>query len=367
MNKIVKIHWALFYCLFFSNICYSQLDVNDLKKINIGVDLFSSRNNIKKNFTTKSNLYKVEDFSGVYKLEIENSIFNKCEKADYSFLYVYDTLSDMKIKYKYLYNKEENKSKAFFQTLEKLLTDLGHQNNNIRLNKLESNIDLTKIRFLINNIDSIHRSKHNIDNPYIFSGYNTYRFNFTTNDARLLFLDVGIWHGTHRWGGNEQFESIYLQITVYITIPRYLEYNSKYLGSSISVSDEKTIDLTFKDGVYSLPVNLNNVLSLDFILDMGASDISISPDVFLVLYKSGTIKETDFIGSETYQFADGSTSKSSVFNLSKIKIGDIELTNIRASISNNINSPLLLGQSALKKLSSYKIDNQNNKLIVELN
>jgi len=93
--------------------------------------------------------------------------------------------------------------------------------------------------------------------------------------------------------------------------------------------------------------------------------VSLSPDVFLVLYRAGTISESDFIGTETYKFADGSTAKSNVFNLKSLKIGDFELKDVRASISNNISSPLLLGQSALKKLPSYRIDNQNNKLVID--
>ncbi len=81
-------------------------------------------------------------------------------------------------------------------------------------------------------------------------------------------------------------------------------------------------NLTFENGVYKLPVNLNGVMTLNFTLDLGASDISLSPDVFLVLYRAGTINELDFIGTETYKFADGSTAKSNVFNLKTVKIED---------------------------------------------
>jgi len=117
--------------------------------------------------------------------------------------------------------------------------------------------------------------------------------------------------------------------------------------------------------VYNLPVKLNDNLTLNFILDLGASDVSISPDVLLVLLKTGSISESDFIGEETYQFADGSTAKSKVFNLKSLKIGDIEINNVRASVSGSVNSPLLLGQSALKKLGKYQIDNNNSVLIIE--
>jgi aspartyl protease family protein len=131
--------------------------------------------------------------------------------------------------------------------------------------------------------------------------------------------------------------------------------------------NEKTapIKLKFQNGVYLVPVNLNNTLSIDFVLDLGASDVSISPDIFLVLYRAGTISESDFIGSQSYQFADGTIAKSSVFNIKSIQIGDREIKNIRASISNSLDAPLLLGQSALKKLDSYRIDNFQKVLIIE--
>jgi predicted aspartyl protease len=51
--------------------------------------------------------------------------------------------------------------------------------------------------------------------------------------------------------------------------------------------------------------------------------------------------------------------------LKSLKIGNIEIKNVRTSISDNIESPLLLGQSALKKLPSYRIDNKNCIMIIE--
>ena len=93
--------------------------------------------------------------------------------------------------------------------------------------------------------------------------------------------------------------------------------------------------------------------------------MSISPDVYTVLYRAGKIDEDDYIGNATYTFADGSKAKSNVINLKKLVIGDIVLKNVRASISNSINTPLLLGQSALKQLGKYSIDNTNKQLVIE--
>jgi predicted aspartyl protease len=127
-------------------------------------------------------------------------------------------------------------------------------------------------------------------------------------------------------------------------------------------NNAEEISLTFSQGVYKLPVRVNNFITMDFVLDLGASTVLISPDLFAVLIKSGTIKSTDFIGTETYQLADGSTVKSRTFYLRKLMIGNVEISDIKATVSNSINAPLLLGQSALKKLGSYSIDNKKRVL-----
>lgn len=118
-------------------------------------------------------------------------------------------------------------------------------------------------------------------------------------------------------------------------------------------------------GTFDIPVELNGVLKISFIFDSGASDVSISPDVALTLIKTGTITDTDFIGKQHYRFANGATATSEVFILHEIKIGDYKIKNVRASISNSINAPMLLGQSVLQRLGKFTIDNTNHTLTIE--
>jgi antitoxin component YwqK of YwqJK toxin-antitoxin module len=125
------------------------------------------------------------------------------------------------------------------------------------------------------------------------------------------------------------------------------------------------VSMTREGGVYKLPVELNGVLKIDFILDSGASELSISPDVALTLLKTGTIKDSDWLPGAYYRFADGSSAKSKRFVLKSIKIGDRLITNISCSISNSINSPMLLGQNVLSKFGKYTIDNKGQVLILE--
>jgi predicted aspartyl protease len=80
--------------------------------------------------------------------------------------------------------------------------------------------------------------------------------------------------------------------------------------------------------------------------------------------KTGTVKQTDFIGTQTYSFADGSSATSKVFYLREVEIGGYRLKNVKASISNSLNAPMLLGQSVLQQLGSVTIDNERSVLII---
>lgn len=120
-----------------------------------------------------------------------------------------------------------------------------------------------------------------------------------------------------------------------------------------------------KSGVYEIPAIINDVLKINFVFDAGASDVSISPDIALTLIKTGTLNSEDFIGTQTYKFADGSTAKSKIFILKEVQIGNKKVANVKASISNSVDSPLLLGQSVLKRFGKVTIDYKNGVIHFE--
>src|SRR5262249_2477141 len=111
----------------------------------------------------------------------------------------------------------------------------------------------------------------------------------------------------------------------------------------------ENIPLTKKGGVYEVSVEVNGVIKLNFILDTGASEVNIPADVALTLYRTGTIRESDFLPGQTYRLADGSILQSSRFLLQSLKIGNNRIVNVPGSIG-SASSPLLLGQSFLERL-----------------
>jgi clan AA aspartic protease (TIGR02281 family) len=126
-----------------------------------------------------------------------------------------------------------------------------------------------------------------------------------------------------------------------------------------------TEDITLKKvgGVYVVAVRINQTITLDFIVDSGASDVLIPADVAMTLARAGTIASGDFIGDREYQTADGSTLKSSRFILRELRVGTQVVQNVVASIGSVRGEPLL-GQSFLAHFRSWSIDNDRHVIVL---
>ena len=117
-------------------------------------------------------------------------------------------------------------------------------------------------------------------------------------------------------------------------------------------------------GVYTLPVKINRVITLDFILDSGASEVSIPADVVLTLLRAKTISENDFLSGKSYTLADGSVVRSERFLIRELDVGGERIANVPAMVA-PVSGTLLLGQSFLQRIDSWMLDNRRNVLIME--
>jgi clan AA aspartic protease (TIGR02281 family) len=131
---------------------------------------------------------------------------------------------------------------------------------------------------------------------------------------------------------------------------------------NIGVSE---IALKEEGGGFSVPVVINDTLSLRFLIDSGAADVSIPADVVSTLVRTGTVSENDFIGTQTFSLADGSTVPSTEFRIKSLRVGTLTLHDVKASLASP-RGPLLLGQTFLKRLSGWSIDNDKGVLIIGL-
>jgi hypothetical protein len=126
----------------------------------------------------------------------------------------------------------------------------------------------------------------------------------------------------------------------------------------------ESIKLKQSGGVYMLPVRINDTVTVPFVLDSGAAEVSIPDDVFSVLRRSDTINQSDFIGTGIYTLADGTTVSSDRYILHKMSVGDHIITDVVANVVSVKGDPLL-GQSSLQKLPAWTLDNAQHALVLQ--
>ena len=130
--------------------------------------------------------------------------------------------------------------------------------------------------------------------------------------------------------------------------------------SSASIS----VPMQIEGGTYVVPVLINNAITLNFVVDSGAADVSIPADVVMTLMRTRTLKESDFLGAKTYVLADGSEVPSQVFRIRSLKVGSKVLENVNGSVA-SVQGSLLLGQSFLSRFTSWSVDNTKHALVLE--
>jgi clan AA aspartic protease (TIGR02281 family) len=125
-----------------------------------------------------------------------------------------------------------------------------------------------------------------------------------------------------------------------------------------------TLDVVMKrkDGNLWVPAQINKVVTIDFVIDSGASDITLPRDVYLTLIRSGTLTKADYIGNVQFGIADGSEVKGIKFKLASLQVGNQVLTDVVASVMPSDSATPLLGLSFLSRFQSWAIDNNSGTL-----
>ena len=148
--------------------------------------------------------------------------------------------------------------------------------------------------------------------------------------------------------------------TEYATTNHREDRNSEYREER-DIRKGAKVAMRQVNGVYLVPIKVNG-LDLEFIFDTGASIISLSSAEALVMLRQGQITEEDIAGETQFQDATGGISVGTIVRLRTVEIGGIVLHNVEASVVDNIQAPLLLGQTALSKFGKVTIDYDNNTI-----
>jgi clan AA aspartic protease (TIGR02281 family) len=130
---------------------------------------------------------------------------------------------------------------------------------------------------------------------------------------------------------------------------------------SAPLNAQPGIKMEKKNGVFYIPCKING-LELQFILDTGASDVTISKSESMFMLKNGYLDSSDLLDKQYYEMADGNIAEGTKLNIRRLEIGDIVLENVAASVVHTQASPLLLGQSVLERFDEIKID-YNRRLL----
>lgn len=121
----------------------------------------------------------------------------------------------------------------------------------------------------------------------------------------------------------------------------------------------KTTEIPFTreyGDTYTVDCSING-LPLTFCFDTGCSSVSISKLETDFMMKHGYLKRTDFGGKLMYKVASGDIKEGTEVILRNVSFAGFTLNNVRASVVDNQEAPLLLGQSVLSRLGKIEIDN----------
>jgi clan AA aspartic protease (TIGR02281 family) len=132
--------------------------------------------------------------------------------------------------------------------------------------------------------------------------------------------------------------------------------------------ETQTVSIPMKvseGGTYEVPCKINE-LKLNLIFDTGASDITISKTEAQFMLKNDYLSNNDITGTSSYMIANGDIEVGTTIIFRKVDFGGLVLKNVKATVIENKNAPLLFGQSALSKYGKITIDNEKKIITISV-
>jgi hypothetical protein len=155
---------------------------------------------------------------------------------------------------------------------------------------------------------------------YIGGWKENYKYGYGTEIDPDGSKDVGEWKDNKKNG----------HVTVYMPDGTIL-LSGIFVNDILSDLDEDLVTMKSQGGIYIIPVLLNGIMTLDAIIDTGASDVSIPSDVVSVLLRSKTITDEDFLDVRNYVMANGIEVPSLRFRIRSLQVGGKIVENVTAS------------------------------------
>lgn len=163
----------------------------------------------------------------------------------------------------------------------------------------------------------------------------------------------------------EEFHLFLMDTTYrfYLTMKEYYpKFNQK--TNTSTASNFISIPLMKSGTIFFINISIGGNKKR-YILDSGASDVTLDETTYKHLFQTGVIKIKHKLSDGEYQLADGTTKSYKRTLIPEITIDNITIKNVAATIIPD-GQPLLLGKSLLDNFKTWKIDNSKNTLIVEV-
>lgn len=123
------------------------------------------------------------------------------------------------------------------------------------------------------------------------------------------------------------------------------------------------IPLGTSGGIFTVPVQINRSVTMQFLVDPGAGVVVIPLSVLRELIRNGSVTEGDVVGIGAAELADSSFHLVAKVILRELRIGDAIVRDVTAAVSPALSRPLL-GQSFFRRFASVTFDNRRNVLIL---
>ena len=184
-------------------------------------------------------------------------------------------------------------------------------------------------------------------------------YSLISSVALLLFLTIGMFRNSTNWLFVLKNSVVWLTIAFILIAGYSYQYSIKAFFNPIIGNIAPSLAQNNANGTVTIYAGQNgnftvnalvNGATVQFLLDTGASDVVLTPQDA----KNADINISDLTYSSIVQTANGTTSTASA-TLDQVKIGNITLQNVEASVSQGGLATSLLGMSFLTRLGSYNV------------
>lgn len=137
--------------------------------------------------------------------------------------------------------------------------------------------------------------------------------------------------------------------------------DEEYIKDNIEITYRDEVPFTKELGEICVRGEVNG-LPLRFVFDTGATVVSISKVEAAFMLKNGYLEERDLGGVRNYRLANGDFVEGTVVNLREVKLGKVVFHDVRASIQNNQDAPILMGLTMVGRMQSFVVNNEKKTI-----